>query len=351
MSRLESDVSCIRDDFTFLGIEVELKKIQEKMAEWYDIKVLGLLGPEVDDEKEITILGRKLAWIGNKIEYEADPKHAKRIWEAAGLREGSSGLDGPIVRNEACMNADETDKELNKEEATEFRAVAATVNFLAHDRADIQYAAKEACRDMAKPKRSSWLKLKRLARYLVKYPRLVWRFEVVEEEMVRYVDAWTDSDWAGCVATRRSTSGGAVGVGGGTLKTWASTQSTPALSSGEAEYYALVKAAAEALEVQALAQDLGWTFGVRIWVDSSAAKASWTGQGQASGGTVPLGARRRQEGSLGLVESSREGQSGGHSDEAEDCQGDRGAGAPATRYVSRAGQSSLVSVCLWMNAL
>ena len=64
-----------------------------------------------------------------------------------------------------------------------------------------------------------------------------------------------------------------MGIGGGTLKTWSSTQSTIALSSGEAEYYALVKAAAEALGVQSLANDLGWKFEVRIWIDSSAAKS------------------------------------------------------------------------------
>ena len=46
-----------------------------------------------------------------------------------------------------------------------------------------------------------------------------------------------------------------------------------ALSSGEAEYYALVKTAAEALGVQALAADLGWSMRVRIFLDSSAAKA------------------------------------------------------------------------------
>ena len=46
-----------------------------------------------------------------------------------------------------------------------------------------------------------------------------------------------------------------------------------ALSSGEAEYDALVKAAAEALGAQALALDLGWTTKVRIWIDASAAKS------------------------------------------------------------------------------
>ena len=52
---------------------------------------------------------------------------------------------------------------------------------------------------------------------------------------------YTDSNWAGCSRTRRSTSGGIVVLDGGALKSWSSTQATVAMSSGEAEYYALVK--------------------------------------------------------------------------------------------------------------
>ena len=84
---------------------------------------------------------------------------------------------------------------------------------------------------------------------------------------------YTDSDWAGDKNTRKSTSGGVAVVGGGTIKSWASTQSTRALSSGEAEYYALIKAAAEGLGMQSIARDLGFDLVIRIWVDSSAAKA------------------------------------------------------------------------------
>jgi len=57
------------------------------------------------------------------------------------------------------------------------------------------------------------------------------------------------------------------------VKSWSNRQTAPALSSGEAEYYAVVKAAAEALGMQSLAADLGWAVDVRIMVDSSAAKA------------------------------------------------------------------------------
>ena len=58
-----------------------------------------------------------------------------------------------------------------------------------------------------------------------------------------------------------------------------SAQASIAQSSGEAEYYALVRAASEALGMQSIMRDLGWCCKIRLLVDSSAAKsiASRTG--------------------------------------------------------------------------
>ena len=62
-------------------------------------------------------------------------------------------------------------------------------------------------------------------------------------------------------------------IDGGTVKHWSSTQATIALSVGVAEYYALVKAAAEGLAMVALGRDLGYELNLRIWVDSTTATA------------------------------------------------------------------------------
>ena len=66
------------------------------------------------------------------------------------------------------------------------------------------------------------------------------------------------------------------------MKTWSSTQASVAQSSGEAEYYALVRAASESLGMQSLMRDMGWDAKIRLLVDSSAAKsiASRTGLGK-----------------------------------------------------------------------
>ena len=71
------------------------------------------------------------------------------------------------------------------------------------------------------------------------------------------VSIWSDTDYAGCIETRKSTVGTVVTLGKHTIKTSSSTQSVIALSSGEAEYYGLVRGASVGLGTQAILGDLG----------------------------------------------------------------------------------------------
>ena len=61
-------------------------------------------------------------------------------------------------------------------------------------------------------------------------------------------------------------------VGGVAVKSWSRTQRVRALSSGEAEFYAVVSGVAEGLGMVSLAADLGWRMRLDVWTDSSAAK-------------------------------------------------------------------------------
>ena len=85
------------------------------------------------------------------------------------------------------------------------------------------------------------------------------------------VEAWSDSDWAGCQQSRKSSSGGVLQIGGHTLKAYSATQNIIALSSAEAELYALVKAASSAMGLVSTAGDFGEHLGIRVNADSSAA--------------------------------------------------------------------------------
>ena len=58
---------------------------------------------------------------------------------------------------------DESDEALDDLEASEFRAMAARLNFMAQDCPDVQFATKEVCREMSSPIQNSWARVKRLA--------------------------------------------------------------------------------------------------------------------------------------------------------------------------------------------
>jgi len=88
-----------------------------------------------------------------------------------------------------------------------------------------------------------------------------------------YMEVFVDSDWAGCPSTRKSTSGGFLVLGKHLVKTWSSTQATRALSSGEADHYAIIEGASRALGVQSLMDDMGYECKIKMRSDSSAGRA------------------------------------------------------------------------------
>ena len=133
----------------------------------------------------------------------------------------------------------------------------------------MSFAAKELCRRMAAPREADLAALRRLARYLVGAPRQVYMFNLQDE---RPLDVFADTDWAGCSATRRSTSGGCAMRGGHLIKHWSCTQKVVTLSSGEAELAGVVKGASEGLGLQSIGMDLGLEMPLRVHTDSSAAQ-------------------------------------------------------------------------------
>jgi hypothetical protein len=140
---------------------------------------------------------------------------------------------------------------------------------MAQDRGDISYASKEIARGMATPTRKDSIKLKKLIRYLLGAKRRATLFKWQDPPCV--VDGFTDSDWAGCPKTRRSTSGGVLLHGQHLVHHWSSTQTVVALSSMEAELNAIVKGVAEVLGLKNLLAECGRPMKAVIYTDSSAA--------------------------------------------------------------------------------
>ena len=150
--------------------------------------------------------------------------------------------------------------------AVGYMQIAARANYMAQDRADTQFAVKEVCRGMTNPTMGHWRQLKRLGRYLRGRPRAVTNFPF--QNRPGQVDGFSDSDWAGCRRTARSTSGGAIMIGHHLLKSWSATQRNITLSSAEAELVAAVRTCSECIGVVQLASDWGVNVSANIFADS-----------------------------------------------------------------------------------
>ena len=261
------------DDFTSCGPCDALDWFEATVSERYELTIGPRLGPGPNDAKEARALNRVVRWCEDRIEYEADPRQAERLISECGL-EGANAMATPGVRPTAAEVA--ADQELPSQLSTAFRGAAARGNYLAADRIDAQFACKEVCRHMSKPTAESWKALKRICRFLNGCPRLVYTYP---RQHVDCIDVYTDTDWAGCPRTRKSTSGGCVLLGQHTMKHWSSTQVSTALSSGEAEFNGVVRGSGQGLGYQALLRDLGVSIPLRVWTDSSAAMGICARQG------------------------------------------------------------------------
>ena len=252
------------DDFTTTGPKESLDWFRQELERKYELVETARLGPAAEDDKEARILNRIIRWTPEGLEYEADPRQAEQLCKDLDLV-GAKSLGTPGCR--ATAEQLSTDRLLDAARQTPFRAVAARANYIAADRPECQFPAKEVCRWMSAPTEVSLAALKRLGRYLEGRRRLVYTYPWQSAD---HIEAYSDTDWAGCPRTRKSTSGGCLMLGKRLIKSWSSTQGLVSLSSGEAEYYGVVKAAGTGLGYQSLLKDPGVEMPLRTWTDSTA---------------------------------------------------------------------------------
>ena len=94
---------------------------------------------------------------------------------------------------------------------------------------------------MQNPTKSELKQFKRACRHLLGHGRVAQRFKW--QELPGYLEVFSDSDHAGCLRTRKSISSSMAFLGAHMLRHTSTTQGVVALSSGESEFYASVKAA------------------------------------------------------------------------------------------------------------
>lgn len=260
--------------FVSTGRISDLLLVNELLAKTYKISSTRI-GPG-DLEKTAHVLNRIVTWIdGQGITSVADERHVKVMVEKLDCGKNSK-LKVPMEKVKAEDDAtkerelqkkkadgklcketvEDSSKLLSPEQTTLYRAISARANYLCSDRADIAFTLKDVCRWMSEPRVDDMKLLERLTRYLMMYPTCKQWFQL--QASPGKLTAYTDTDWAGCVKTRRSITGGVITRGRHAIRTWCKTQALIALSSGEAELYGAVRASPELIGMMSTMKDLGF---------------------------------------------------------------------------------------------
>ena len=188
----------------------------------------------------------------------------------------------PAPGNNTLKATSEMEQELNKEEHAAYRRMVGKLQWMTYTRPDIGFATKELARALTQPTTADQQKLKHLLRYIKgtqhykQYVRPTTKTPTAEA--VPDIQVFVDSDWAGCATTRKSTTGFLIKVFGATIHYGSRTQATIALSSAEAELYAINTGATEALHISNfLKEALNMKkINIRIHTDSSSGKSMAT---------------------------------------------------------------------------
>ena len=257
-----------QDGFLLVGVYVDdliitgsskasIEQFKKEMMGRFSMSDLGLLsyylGIQVDQQVGITKL--------------CQSSYTLKILEQAGMK----GCNSCAIPMENRLKLSKNDKTPSVDK-TKYRSIIGSLRYLVNTRPDIAYAVGIVSRYMEEPKTSHWATVKQILRYL---SGTVHFGCVYKRQGSTELVGFSDSDLAGDVDDRKSTSG-SVFLLGTSLVTWASQkQRVVALSSCEAEYIASANAACQGIWLSRL---LGELLGiqapmVRLLVDNKSAIA------------------------------------------------------------------------------
>ncbi|KAD3337079.1 hypothetical protein E3N88_32599 [Mikania micrantha] len=137
---------------------------------------------------------------------------------------------------------------------TLYRCMIGSLMYLTASRPDIMFATCVCARFQAAPKESHLIAVKRIFRYLQGTQSLgIWYSTGHSCKLV----AFSDSDYAGCKLTRKSTSGGCQFLGNCLVSWQSKKQTSVATSTAEAEYIAAASCTSQILWLQTQLLDYG----------------------------------------------------------------------------------------------
>ena len=266
---------CYVDDLLIFGDKKTTEFLFSELQKQLCLRSEGVLEPGTS----ISFLGRCITRREDSIEMSMPTSYIDKMLEQ---------LDMLKCRHAATPGTDSLRKLIDSEELLSpedhrlYRRIVGQLLWLSSIRPDIQFAVKELSRGLTSPTEDHRTKMKTLLRYLAGTKPMVFtlRPKIIphSKQTTFDIDTYVDSDWAGCATSRRSTSGMALYFLGTLITSQSRTQATVALSSGEAELYAIGLGVSESLFIRSLLLEsqLSKNVNIRIHTDSTAGKSMAT---------------------------------------------------------------------------
>jgi len=236
-------VSLYVDDLIFTSNDsIMVSKFKESMKKEFEMTDLGemkyFLGVEIRQSSKGIHIGQK--------------KYAEEILKRFGL-ENCNGVKNPMVPGSNRLTKQEDGK---KADATLFKQIVGSLMYITVTRPDLAYSVCLISRFMANPMESHMMAAKRILRYIRATTDLgVFYRKGCEDEMLAY----TDSDYAGDLDDRKSTSGYVFMLSGGAVAWSSKKQPVVTLSTTEAEFVAAASCACQCIWLQQILKQIGGT--------------------------------------------------------------------------------------------
>lgn len=242
------------DDIVITGDDYDqINHLKNLLAKEFEVKDLGQLK---------YFLGMEIARTKNGISV-SQRKYTLDLLQETGML-GCKAANTPI---EPVKRSEEESVPADKDR---YQRLVGKLIYLTHTRPDIGFAVSMASRSMSNPTEMDMRNVNRILQYLKGTPG---RGLYFQKSSNRGIEVYTDSDWAGSLSDRRSTTGYCTFVWGN-MVTWRSKkQSVVARSSAEAEFRAMAHGICEGIWLKRMLNEIRIPtyYTMRIFCDNKAA--------------------------------------------------------------------------------
>ncbi|GKD38701.1 retrovirus-related pol polyprotein from transposon TNT 1-94 [Tanacetum coccineum] len=221
---------------------------------------------------EMSLMGEMKFFLGLQIHQSPrgifinQAKYALEILKKHGMDKCDSV--GTPMATKPKLDADLSGKLVDQ---TDYRSKIRSLMYLTSSRPDIVQAVCYCARYQARPTEKHLKEVKRIFRYLKGTINMgLWYPKDSGFELT----AFSDADHAGCLDTRKSTSGGIQFLGDKLVSWMSKKQDCTAMSSAEAEYVALSASCAQVMWMRTQLKDYGFNYNkIPLYCDSQSAIA------------------------------------------------------------------------------